>query len=993
MASMEGSAGTNHSTQLFAAGCCFILVICATQVWRSNVDVGSLTCVDGDLLLTPADDGHAHSESTVVVRFEDGQLSSEGLSNSDVRTPAELLVTKLSVDVGTVAGELHRGQRDVPTAREFDRVGTETHRSPVASRRSQLVDLGHEKVPALAPRTQVASTIAPVAQIAKVEFNPADEIGREMQPRPLVASQIQRSRPSIQELADLVPRRPNARPGPDRDPEQSRGRRPHPIIEDLEPTLHEAIVTGPRSHTTLRPEFDRAIEPLPQPPARKRSVGPEPKWAAPAKTQASSETKSSLGTPASGTALGSRSTVPAGHSWPRPNALINELDRLPPVYGVEQWVREVLSELAAITQLSSIDDPAVLDHIQNLDALVEKSRPISSQLARQDQVAFRQAAYSLSRRLDVWRTTHRSSHPRHVSLPYQVFRSVQPDVMANHVDAIRERANAMATGAKDWQQYLLLDELHNSAHGRGDFIGPARIELAQIVLDRLADPDLTSQQESVLQSLGVEALEHELRLWATRPISPHGFLKALERFEQYPNPVTSRQLAIYRKDLQWSAVPSQNDIAVSIDQHYRNANIRISVDEAMLNRLVPAVRDMQQPVRDHILGARVQGHNRSQTRILVRLLPDRSRLRFMFEARGVMAARTTATKGPVTLLNRSNSQFNVRKVVVMDQKGPRFGRSQASASGNSNLLGMRTDFDNVPIIGSVVRRMAKKQADEQAGVARRILVNRVEQQARQQVDQQIEAELAMARQRLEEKLLVPLRGLDLNPRAMDMQTFQGRMILRGRLAAEHQLAGYTARPQAHLGSLLTMQIHESALNNFFQQLNLDGREMNLRDLYDEVSTKLQLEAPSEPVDIPDNVTIRFDHQAAVRVVIDKGVVQLKLRIRHLQPDGERGWKNFEVTAKYRPYRDERGGVEFYFSREPGIAISKRNLALRAIFTKVLSQNRKIYLVNPELASDRRFANLNVTQMEINDGWIGLSVGEGNMAPSIAIRPAHVGHSR
>ncbi len=670
--------------------------------------------------------------------------------------------------------------------------------------------------------------------------------------------------------------------------------------------------------------------------------------------------------------------------WSRPVALIDQIKGLRAGLPVPTWSRSVLDELARLTEFDTLASPEVVDYLDRLAVLADDADRRADELPdRSEQIALRQAAYSLRRRLDVWSAVHTAVQAPQAALPREVYTSVRGETMLVKIADVRKTLTGFDAAA-DWEQYLLLNQLEQAARGQGDFPGAARVELAQLALERFHDPNLSEQQQAVLEMPPVVELDQELRLWATHPVSHADLLAALERFEQHATHATASELAASWRDLRWSALPAQQQVAEALDLHYRNANIRCAVSEEMINRLVPAVSEISQPVRDRVLGAQVKGLSNTRSRVLVNLLPDRSRLRLMFEASGVTAARTAATKGPVTIFSRNQSNYRVRKIVLMDSTGPRLERSQAVASGDTNLLGMRTNYDHLPFLGTWVRNLARQRHQEQTGLVRRILTNRVKNEARMQIDKEIESELAQARNRLDKRLIQPLRQLDLQPRAMEMKTLENRMVLRGRLAANHQLAAYTARPRAHSDNHLSMQIHESALNNFVEQLGLDGREADLRELYQELSEKLRSEPVAVPEDIPEGVRLRFADKGAVRIDCDEGAVTVTLSIAELSGD-DRTWRNFEVQADYRIQQGDGSGVDLYFARDGGIRLSRtrRNFALRAIFTKVFSSNNKIQLVNPELAQDERLADLRVTQMQIVDGWIGLSIGQNPQSLSVA----------
>ena len=51
------------------------------------------------------------------------------------------------------------------------------------------------------------------------------------------------------------------------------------------------------------------------------------------------------------------------------------------------------------------------------------------------------------------------------------------------------------------------------------------------------------------------------------------------------------------------------------------------------------------------------------------------------------------------------------------------------------------------------------------------------------------------------------------------------------------------------------------------------------------------------------------------------------------------------------------------------------VTLRAIFSRVFLRNQPIDVLSKLLRTDRRLQGLGVTQIAIDDGWIGVAVGE------------------
>ncbi len=107
-------------------------------------------------------------------------------------------------------------------------------------------------------------------------------------------------------------------------------------------------------------------------------------------------------------------------------------------------------------------------------------------------------------------------------------------------------------------------------------------------------------------------------------------------------------------------------LGAPVDEHYRNANVRVAVAAAFLNRFVPQPATQVAPFRDTIVGADVTGRSTTLAKLTVLLVPDRHRLRLGLEANGVVNSNTAATSGPATFYNNGQSQFVVRKLFLCD---------------------------------------------------------------------------------------------------------------------------------------------------------------------------------------------------------------------------------------------------------------------------------------------------------------------------------------
>jgi hypothetical protein len=400
-----------------------------------------------------------------------------------------------------------------------------------------------------------------------------------------------------------------------------------------------------------------------------------------------------------------------------------------------------------------------------------------------------------------------------------------------------------------------------------------------------------------------------------------------------------------------------------------------------LNRLLPQAEAMEEPVNDRLMGARVLGRSRVSTRLRLVLLPDRQRWRLGLEAEGNVDSRTHTERGPARFHNVGRSRYLVRKMLLIDRRGVHSEDAEGSALTDASLTGMETDLDGVPLVNLLVRAAAKqmydRQVDEAEYQSQGILANR----AKSRMDDQVDEQLSAATDKFRTTIWQPLRGLGLRPEAVDMQTTEERLIVRYRLAGYDQVAAYTPRPQAPADSLLSIQVHQSMLNNVVSSLDLGGREVGLRELFAEVAGKLQRQDYQVPEDIRDDVTIQLAASDPIHFECKEDRIHITLRIAKLAAGDDHKWHNFEVRGIYMPRIK---GIRVGLERDSYIRLRgyRRRLStgdqvvLRGIFAKVLAQHPDIDLLAGVLINDSRLHDLRVSQFILCDGWIGIAVGPG-----------------
>lgn len=749
---------------------------------------------------------------------------------------------------------------------------------------------------------------------------------------------------------------------------------PHQVIR-IEPPVADRIVLDPSlAETPSLPSLDPEVV---EPPTASvdRAVGPQ---AVPV-TQA----------PATLARRPAQWTADVASVWPWPSQLVSELEALRLAQGATAWVDAVMHELNELHTIDSFDDRSSEKHLDALQSLEQQAVSMATGIVDTNgRARLLRAAYGLQRRLAVWRPIQQLSLPP--VIPVSTYRDDSLDVSA----ALRlvDRKLSQVTQADLWQRYLLLEDVRAMAADPQGVASAQRSQLARKILRRMDSPSLNKQQQAFFDQEPWYSFSGALRRWVTEPVDYRSLLANIERYESAPEELAAQQLAESYQVLRWSAAPTANTLAGWINTYYRNANIRVSVTGVFVNRLLPELAESQEPVNDVLLGSRILGHSRVSTRLRVVLLPDNIRWRLGLEAHGEVASNTSTKHGPAKFYNAGRGEYSARKLLLIDHFGLRARNAEADATSDADLTRLETDFDGLPLVNVLARAIAKQQYESQSHAAKWRIRDMIAARARAKLDEQVAQQLALLREKYETRVHQPLVQLGLEPEAVDMQTTEQRLIARYRLAGEHQLAAFTPRPQAPSEALLSVQIHESALNNTVAVLKLGEQSRDLRQLFAEVAQKFHVPNYQVPDDVPTDVTIRMAAVEPVRFRFDDDRIQICLRIAHLTAD-RRHWRNFEVRATYAPQAE---GLHTQLVRDGYIKLKGYRLsfgdqiALRGVFSKVLPKNPDVDILGRTLGTDTRLQHVSVSQFVMRDGWIGVALsGDGTAHVHLADRPGPV----
>ena len=428
-------------------------------------------------------------------------------------------------------------------------------------------------------------------------------------------------------------------------------------------------------------------------------------------------------------------------------------------------------------------------------------------------------------------------------------------------------------------------------------------------------------------------------------------------------------------------------VARAVEDHYLAPNVRIAVHQQFLGKLLPGASVDTSPFQDVVMGREVRGTRTVERTTTLRLVPDEDEICFNLEVHGDIASRAVTESGPVSVTARSASAFTVRKPITISSQGLLFGNAAGDASNRSRVDNIQTSFDAVPVMGSLVRNIARNQQVEAMPEANREVIDKIISRACREVDTQAEPQFAQMADRIRDRVWMPLVKLGLDPKAVAMQTTASVATMRLRLAGDTQLAAHTPRPRAPSDAMLSLQIHESSANNAFDRLGIAGKRFTLEELIQLVCSQIGVE-PRIPEELPEGVAVAFAKTQPLRVECRDGLVHVHVALDAIE-SGRRDWYDLTAHVAYRPVCS---GQQVFLEREGPIQLGgpgregRMELALRTIFGKIFPKERPIAVLPDQIAKNEKLADVHAVQAVSSDGWLAITLEQRKTPPSTIAAP-------
>jgi hypothetical protein len=666
-------------------------------------------------------------------------------------------------------------------------------------------------------------------------------------------------------------------------------------------------------------------------------------------------------------------------SWPECPLLHRQLKKLAEVSVLTEWTLETqsaLTRLHATRGFDSVESVIVLAKLRELQNQgIQKASALTEM---QHQTALFKMLSGLKRRLAIWHAVQAIITNEKALTEKEVAPRV---IVAGALEGIDERLDGSAE-AENWSTYLMLLTLKQYTTVAATLDAEQRTKDSQRVLTRLHSNYLTPEQVELLLEEPFVSLEQGLRHWCAEPIDYAQLLVDIERYEAGRFSYQAVPVALSFQAIRWSADAPVAQLGALLDRYYRGGNIRIRIAENFMNRLLPGQTNQTQEIDDTLGGAKITGTSQTTSELKVRLHADGLRWVIGVEAVGDIKTKTETQKGAATFKNAATATFETGKQIFISPSGIEFGETNVSVTSETELLEFRTDYDS-SLLSGLARNMAKKQYRQKKDQAAKEFDDRVRRQAKDTLDEKVTTGISTVDDQFNDRWLAPMRQLQLSPVATQLRTTENQLVIDYRLAGVDQLAAYGFRPEILGDSLVSIQIHESAMNNLLHKLALDGTSGKLRDVMSTVAEQLGFTDYEVPAEVSETVTVKLIMRDAIRIRFYNGRVQLLMQFRELR-NNRIAWKNFAVLVEFFPQLDSINGN---LKREGVLQIIGRSLrlgdriALQTIFNKVIPSTRSLSLLGSSIAEHSNFTDTRITTFQVQHGWLTYCVAP---EPRIAV---------
>lgn len=675
-----------------------------------------------------------------------------------------------------------------------------------------------------------------------------------------------------------------------------------------------------------------------------------------------------------GITLATYTTFVESPTWPKPKALIEQVESLRRIPAAADWASRTLESLESLSQ-SPIDSPDVEGYLIQLEVANRRLPQLANTVWNQksatslgDSSDLVRMNYRLARRLAIWKQT------RQAILSGSDANDITQTSLASFGEISFDGLD------RQWVEYLMLPEFKRSLETRPADETQQKL-IARQVLSRIYSPALKPEQASFIGQVMSPFVIETLKAQASEEVDYEQLLKRLEQYESQPSSFAGHYFNDQYQNLLWSNDPANKPLVSQIETHYRNANVRLSFSERLLNRLIPDLPSTNQPVSEFVNGAKISGRSQIFNQVKVNLLPDPNQAVLQLDTTGYVQSDTIARTKTFRVKNVGEANFQVSKQILFTRNGiDSTAKPYSASSGRQNVVGLSSTLDNVPIFGAVARKLAQKRLIEDGPENDRLFKRKVTSSAEDQVETIVQEKLQQLRQYSYVNLMQPLIAMELEPEPLEFSSTENQLVMRYRLAGRDQMAANTSRPRDSGDSLLSFQIHQSTINNAIARLGLNGNKFTSDELREHLREMMGVTGPVEDQPVSDKeATFEFASHDPIRIDFKDDRMNLVLNLKSLKIGNGKTWKNLILNAAYRVNVNE---MKINLTQDEDLTnVRGRRLrlgdkaAVRTVMNVLFKQEYHLNALPKKMYARLKGDYLRISQFVMSDGWIGISIDD------------------
>lgn len=269
----------------------------------------------------------------------------------------------------------------------------------------------------------------------------------------------------------------------------------------------------------------------------------------------------------------------------------------------------------------------------------------------------------------------------------------------------------------------------------------------------------------------------------------------------------------------WLAARGQPEMLQGLKPYYSQPNMFVQMSAPLVAVGIERKVNRTEPVTDVILGTYISGMGTTSGYVSAHLVPSPHQAIIESVFNGVTYSRTLGRNGPARINSAGRTTFQVRKRIYLDDDGIKTTHATASADTRTRTLGVDSGRGGW-LFGHIADSIAANRVAQSKGRSQAIASDHAEDRLTRRVEQDANPRLADGNRDFQNKIRYPLLEQGQYPGDLNFSTDARYLYAIGTEASPLQLGAPDAPPKLKPTDL-TMQVHETALNNLADPLAND----------------------------------------------------------------------------------------------------------------------------------------------------------------------------